>query len=155
MPAESMTYPDNFFDLIFVCDILHHCDLPKTLAEIVRVAKSEAAVIINEPYTHSILQRVRGSRFVDKWLYPLVVKIIYSGEPYITEDERKLTESDVAMLRRTFAAPSVHYFDSMVNRIAPKHVVWLSKADRMFLKLLGRIGGLAAGRFVALASVRK
>src|SRR5207245_524146 len=33
MPAEALTYSDNFFDLVYFNDILHHVDIPKSVAE--------------------------------------------------------------------------------------------------------------------------
>jgi len=40
MPAELLTYPDRYFDVVLVHDILHHVDIPRTLAELLRVAKN-------------------------------------------------------------------------------------------------------------------
>jgi ubiquinone/menaquinone biosynthesis C-methylase UbiE len=48
MPAEALAYPDDFFDLIFFNDILHHVDIPKAVAEARRVLKSGGKVVANE-----------------------------------------------------------------------------------------------------------
>ena len=39
MPAEELRYGDNTFELIWGRDILHHCDIGRTMAELIRVAK--------------------------------------------------------------------------------------------------------------------
>ena len=59
LPAERMDYPDDSFDLVFFNDILHHVDIPATLAEARRILRPGGTLIANELYTHSVLQSVR------------------------------------------------------------------------------------------------
>ena len=88
MPAEALVYPDDFFDLIFFNDILHHVNIPKAVAEGRRVLKSGGKLIANELYTHSLMQRARESRLVSGFLYRRMVRFINgTDKPYITEDE--------------------------------------------------------------------
>jgi ubiquinone/menaquinone biosynthesis C-methylase UbiE len=104
MPAEKLRYADDFFDMVLVVDILHHCEVEQALHELRRVSKPNATWVINEIYTHSVVQKIRDSTYA-KRIYPFISRIIYSGRPYITEDERKLDEKDLRILK-TFMVPS-------------------------------------------------
>lgn len=96
MSAENMIYQSNSFDYVIAVDILHHVDIPKTMQEIERVSKDGALFVFNEIYSHSVTEKIRRSKFVEKFLYPKMQGFIYKGQdPYITEDEKKLNEIDV------------------------------------------------------------
>jgi len=92
MPSERITYPDDFFDAVVLVNILHHVDIPPTMAEVRRVAKPGAHILGLEMYTHSLSQRLHESALMTKVIYPRVVGKIYDGAPYITPDERKINE---------------------------------------------------------------
>lgn len=96
MPAEKLRYKDSTFDYVIARDILHHVDIQPTMAEIQRVLKPNGVFVADEIYSHSITDRVRGSNIVAKHIYPSMTRFVY-GEvhPYITADERKLTEFDI------------------------------------------------------------
>jgi hypothetical protein len=71
------------------------------MAEIARVSKYGALFIADEIYSHSITDRIRHSRIVEQILYPHMQSLIYKGDrPYITADERKLNETDIAAIKR-------------------------------------------------------
>jgi ubiquinone/menaquinone biosynthesis C-methylase UbiE len=152
MPAEELCYPDRFFDLVLMVDILHHCEFDRTLIEIRRVSRPDAIWIVDEIYTHSVLQRIRESRLVSKYLYPVITPIIYPGKPYITEDERKLNEAHLQVLQRFLRAPKTNYYYALVKRLLPETNI-LSKIDRALLKSVGALGRFFAGRFVTIGSV--
>src|SRR5206468_2857542 len=99
----------------------------------------------DEVYTHTFVQRIRTSRFVHAWLYPRVLGRIYSGKPYITEDERKLDERQLYQLQRQLRAPRTDYFNAFVRRLFSDRNVRLAKLDRRFLRLLGSAARLLAG----------
>lgn len=155
MAAESLDYSNDLFDLIFVRDILHHCDIRKSMAELARVSKPGAFVAVDEMYTHSLIQRIRESRVVAKWLYPKVVHFIYQGQkPYITEDERKLNEHDVNLLREFVVDARCEYFNVFVNRILPEKD-FLCRVDRILVRLLGPVAGVLGGRLLLTGRIRK
>jgi ubiquinone/menaquinone biosynthesis C-methylase UbiE len=157
MPAESLNYPDDFFDVVFFNDILHHVSIPAAIAEAQRVSRPGAAIIINELYTHSALQRIRDSKIVSSKLYPRLTCLIYSGrEPYITEDERKLDQHEVALVE-TILQPGIQriYFALLSGRFAPTSQYAAQKVDRVILRSSAFIGRLLAGRIVILGTVRK
>lgn len=157
MPSEKMLYKDDTFDYIIARDILHHVDIPSTMDEIVRVAKPGAMFIVNEIYSHSFTDKIRHSALVEKILYPKMRKLIYgSGKPYITEDERKLSEFDLKQIMKPLQPRLfVKYFNFLVTRIIPDRFETLAKFDRLLLRLLSPIGHLLAGRVLFGARILK
>ena len=157
MPAERMLYADNTFDYVLARDILHHVDIPETMREIVRVCKPDALFVVNEIYSHSITDKIRHSTLVEKVLYPRMRKLIYGpGKPYITEDERKLSESDLEEIEghlqpRLFTK----HFNFLVTRIIPDRFDSLARVDRLLMRMLRPVGHLIAGRVLFSAHVKK
>lgn len=157
MASEQLHYPDNSFDCILLRDILHHVDIHRTMRELVRVAKPNALVVINEIYSHSITERIRRSRVVERLLYPAMRRFIYgTTSPYITEDERKLTEVDLAEISSHLQSRDLNeYFNFLVTRIIPDRYAALAKFDRILLITLKPFGHLLGGRVLLSARVRK
>lgn len=157
MPAENMAYEADRFDYILARDILHHVDIQETMREIVRVAKPGAVFVVNEIYTHSLADRIRKSALVDKTLYPRMRRLIYGpGQPYITEDERKLSEDDLAQISRPLQPRLfTKYFNFLVTRVIPDRFDTSAKLDRLLLRLLHPIGHVLAGRVLFAARIAK
>ena len=157
MPAEKMSYKDNSFDFILARDILHHVDIPNTMSEIVRVAKPDAIFLVNEIYSHSLTDKIRHSVLVEKVLYPKMRRLIYGpGKPYITEDERKLSESDLKQIMTPLqACLFTKYFNFLVTRVIPDRYETLAQLDRVLLCILHPIGHLLAGRVLFSARISK
>ena len=156
-PSEALPYPDDYFDVVLFVDILHHVDIPRSLAEVRRVMKPGGTVVGIEIYTHDLLQKVRNSRLVDARLYPLMKRFIYrTDDPYITADEHKINQEEFAEVSALCPDLQVEYFCFVVGRLIPQawHRGW-HKLDRRALQMLGRAGRLAAGRVVFQGSVAK
>jgi len=86
-PAEKMTFPDNSFDVVFCSEVIEHVPDPqKLLAEIFRVAKPDARIVITFPNEGFINFCKRCVKTVG--LY----KLILPGIPEHMEDEWHLTE---------------------------------------------------------------
>lgn len=152
-PAEKLSYANGFFDVVVARDILHHVDIQPTIAELTRVSKWGALWVIDEIYSHSLTDRIRHSWLVEKALYPLMQKFVYqSDKPYITEDERKLTEADVASIVRPLQLLNSRYFCLFVQRVIPDSVPVLNKLDRMLLMVLAGLGKYLAGRVLITAT---
>jgi len=151
MPAERLSYQDSTFDVVYVRDVLHHCDVAQSIAELRRVSKDHALVVVDELYTHSLLQRMRTAG-LGRWLYRGIRPIIYGKKAYITEDERKLDERDLSVLVEALSEVRIEYFNVVVNRFVPG---WdaAEMADRVLMKCLP--GRIVAGRFVLTGRIRK
>lgn len=149
MPCEQMDYPDAFFDGVVLINILHHVEIPRTLAELKRVLKPGAMVVVREQYTSRQLQWIRESWLIDKIVHPALRNWFYSGRTYITEDERKLDQRDLNLLREQFPRLEVQFFDILNNRVFPKSRR-LSKFDhalcmRLPLGLQAFLGSVLTG----------
>lgn len=157
MPAEQMRYKDDSFDYIIARDILHHVDIPLTMKEIVRVARPGAVFVVNEIYSHSITDKIRHSSLVEKVIYPRMCRLIYGpGKPYITEDERKLSEHDLRVITDHLQPHQfMKYFNFLVTRLVPDRYELLCKVDRMLLRIMKPIGPLLAGRVLFSARIEK
>lgn len=156
MPAESLTYADGFFDLVFFNDILHHVDIPLALAEMKRVMKPGGRVVANELYTHSSMQKIRESRFIKDFLYHRMVRFIYGTDrPYITEDEHKIDERELAQLE-AYLAPGfdMRYFLFLGGRVLPNEWDTVAKFDQAALGVAGAFGRKLAGRVVLSGRVQ-
>jgi len=149
MPCETMDYPDAFFDGVVLINILHHVDISRTVAELTRVCKPGAMVVVREQYTSRQLQRIRESWLIDKVIHAALQNWFYGGKTYITEDERKLDQQDVKFLQEQFPRLKIRYFDIVHNRLFPKSVL-LAKTDNAICKRLpqgwqGFLGSVLTG----------
>jgi hypothetical protein len=158
LAAEKLDYPDDFFDAILVRDILHHVEIPQAMAELVRVARRGAVAVINEVYTHSLVDRVRYSWLVRDVLYTRMVRVVYGADkPYITEDERKMNERDIAVVLRSLEPrPRTRFFDMAVNRVLPSRMRTLSMADHVVMNVVLRpVAHYLGGRILMTGVVTK
>lgn len=150
MPCETLAFPDNSFDLVLFIDILHHVDIPATMAEVRRVLKPGGRIVGNELYTHSFLQRrVRESWLVDKVIYGAMKKFIYGDDkPYITEDEHKIDEAEFAHVEGACREFRAEWFNMVVGRLVPDRLPLVAEIDRAGARLIGGGGKYFAGRVV-------
>lgn len=157
MPSERLSYADSTFDMVLARDILHHVDIEVTMREIVRVSKPGAVFVANEIYSHSITDKIRRSSFVDGFLYPRMRRLIYgTDKPYITEDERKLSEDDLRLIEGPLGPKIMdEHFYFLCTRIFPERMAALAKMDRVILSLLRPLGRLLAGRVLFSAPIIK
>lgn len=156
MPAERMAdYAAASFDMVVFVDILHHVDIPATMREIVRVAKPGATIIGDELYTHSALQRIREGALVDRVVYPLLSRWIYNGEtPYITPDEHKIDERELAIVLDTMQAPRVDFFGLAEGRLFPSRLVWAARLDRAVMRIARPMAARLGSRVVFAGRTR-
>lgn len=154
LPAESLDYPDKFFHVVVCRDILHHVDIPATVHELRRVSNPGAVWVVNEIYSHLWTERLRRSRFVEGWLYPKVQRVIYGpGRPYITADERKMNQRDMALVVDGLNVRHQLHFNFLVTRILPE-MDFLARVDRALLAALRPLGALLAGRVIVVGVAR-
>lgn len=93
MSAESMSFPDDSFDLVYGNAILHHLDLRRALPEIARVLRPGGRAVFHEPLGHNLL-----------------INLYRRMTPRMrTPDERPLRMADLDLIGRHFAELRVHY----------------------------------------------
>jgi SAM-dependent methyltransferase len=149
MPAEALTYADDSFDAIVFVDILHHVDIAATMAEVARVLKPGALVIGDELYTHTRLQQIRESGPVRRMLYPAMRGWIYGGEtPYITADEHKIDERELALVTARLTDLEIDWFNVVEGRLYPSGVIWAARIERAMMRPLMKLAPVLAGRVV-------
>jgi 2-polyprenyl-3-methyl-5-hydroxy-6-metoxy-1,4-benzoquinol methylase len=155
-PAEKLPYEDGLFDVVLAHDVLHHCDVARTVAEICRVVRPGGLLVVSEVYSHSLTERVRRSALVEQVLYPRMTRLIYgSREPYITADERKMSEDDMRLVEAPMSRV-LHraYFNFLVRRLLPDED-WISKMDCRFMRLFPWLGPFLGGRVLVAGPVGK
>lgn len=151
MPAEKLDYLTGEFDIVLARDILHHVDIRLAMSEIVRVTKTNGTIIINEIYTHSWADKIRNSSLVRNRLYPMMRNFVYKGaKPYITADERKLSQIDMGEITDNLNVESKRYFNAFVTRLVPDSYPIMNRFDRVVLSCVGFLGGLIAGRVLVV-----
>ena len=142
MPAERMEYGANHFDAVVFVDVLHHLDIPAAMREVRRVLRPGGMVFADELYTHSWMQAVRESGPIAHAVYPLMRRWIYGTDmPYITTDERKISEKDLAVVLGQLSSCNVSWFDVVIGRLVPNHWTRAAKVDRTLMRTAGGAGG--------------
>lgn len=92
--AEAMSFSDSAFDLVFGSGILHHLDLPNSVAEIRRVLRPGGRAIFWEPLGHNA-----------------AINLYRRMTPNArTSDEHPLLRSDIALLGRSFRSCKVTHY---------------------------------------------
>jgi SAM-dependent methyltransferase len=94
MDAESMTFPDETFDLVFGRGIVHHLDTARALGEVSRVLKKDGAAVFFEPLGHNPMLNLYRSR----------------TPTMRTPDEHPLLLSDFALAKKYFARLETTFF---------------------------------------------
>ena len=131
-------------------------EIPATLAEIRRVSRPGARLLVNEVYTHSGIDRIRHSRFVREVLYERMVRIVYGARrPYITADERKMNEHDMAQVRGAMHVEFERHFDFLVNRVLPADITACNVVDFLMLNAATPLARRLGGRALVAGTVRK
>jgi ubiquinone/menaquinone biosynthesis C-methylase UbiE len=145
--AEKLDYPSGSFDLVIGTDILHHVDISRALEETFRVLKKGGLAIFHEPIRAPVFDRLRETAF-GKWLCPRKASL----DHHITEDERKLTNDDLEIIKTVDSDFSTERFllfsrlDRFVRSPDSKKASNLEKLDFQLFKLfpfLRKFGGIA------------
>jgi ubiquinone/menaquinone biosynthesis C-methylase UbiE len=135
--AEQLSFADGEFDMVVGIDILHHVDIKSSLKEVRRVLKEGGQAVFREPIEVPLLDRIRNS-----WPIRALVPNTASLESHITEDERKLNESDLKIIKEIFPNMRVERslilsrFDKFIRKQENKKASWLEKIDYVLMKLI-------------------
>jgi ubiquinone/menaquinone biosynthesis C-methylase UbiE len=156
MPAEQMTYPDDFFDVALFHGVFHHISIGPALDELDRVMKPGGILIAHEQYTHSALDGIRHNRFIDGVVYPRLQRRIYGGQtPYITEDEAKLDQHQLDQILSRLTDLRIDWFCLLEGRLFSTHIPWASRLDCYLMRACGPFRRYLAGQAVFAGRWRK
>jgi len=145
--AEKLDYPAESFDVVAGTDILHHVDISRALAETLRVLKKGGLAIFHEPIRAPVFDVLRETAF-GTWLFPRQASL----DHHITEDERKLTKSDLVIIKSFDANFSAQRFllfsrlDRFLRNSNGRGPSFLEQLDFKLFKLfpfLKNYGGIA------------
>jgi SAM-dependent methyltransferase len=145
MPAERLDFPDATFDVVTGVDVLHHVEVDKTVAEVMRVLKPGGVAFFKEcvevpvldPLYQGMLGRLPGRRQA-------------SIERHMTADERKLNRRrDVGAMRALCPKMKIHWFQILgrFDRFLPSRLARRGPLERLDYRLtrwvpaLGPLGG--------------
>ena len=135
--AESLPFAGGYFDMVVGIDILHHVDIEKSLKELNRVMKVGAQGVFREPIEVPLLDKIRNSFLVRK-----IVPNEVSLEAHITEDERKLNEVDLKIIKKIFPKTRIERslilsrFDKFIRKKGSKKSSLLEKIDYFLMKFI-------------------
>lgn len=136
MPAENLTFPDAYFDIIAGSAMLHHTELEAALKNIARVLKPGGRAIFIEPMNQNLLLKIW--RALTPWRR--------------SSTERALTAAELRLIKDVFPNVRFHFFDfsTIISHglltIAPKSKILLSlkrlldRADSVILNAAPWLG---------------
>jgi SAM-dependent methyltransferase len=93
MICEEMSYPDGFFDNVFMHFSLHHCKIKATAKQIRRVLKPGGKAVFVEDYAY----------------HPLLKLYRYLTPSRRTQHEHPLTKDDLSLLVSHFSSYEFEY----------------------------------------------
>ncbi len=94
MNAESLEFPNGFFDSVCGISILHHLDLEASLSELSRVLKPDGKAFFIEPLGHN----------------PFINLFRKLTSNLRTEDEHPLLNKDLILLNQYFSGVKIKYY---------------------------------------------
>jgi len=127
MPAENLTFEDNFFDLILGSAILHHTDLYLAINNLYRVLKPCSKAIFIEPMNQNIFLKIW--RKITPWRRSPV--------------EKALTYEELKLIQNIFPYAKFYFFN--LTSIFTQGLLLLSPKNKLLLfvnGLLERFDGL-------------
>lgn len=116
--AENLGYRDASFDVVLGVDILHHIEIEPSINEVRRVLRPGGVAIFREHIEVPAFDRLRNT-----WIGRHIRPNEKSFECNITEDERKLNDADLTIIRDTFPKLDLHRFRLMsrLHALVPSH----------------------------------
>ncbi|MBI5236570.1 MAG: class I SAM-dependent methyltransferase [Deltaproteobacteria bacterium] len=140
MPAENLTFPDAYFDVIAGSAVLHHTELDAALKNIARVLKPGGRAVFIEPMNQNILLKIWRALTPRRR----------------SKTERALGATELRLIKGAFPNVRFHFFDFStiaahgLLAVAPKNKILLSfkrlldRADTVILKAAPWLGKYCA-----------
>jgi ubiquinone/menaquinone biosynthesis C-methylase UbiE len=94
--AYETGLPDESVDIIFCIALIHHLDIPRVRAEMLRIVKRDGFVVLSEP--------IRFSKLYDRF------RKLLPPSQNISEYEHPLTRSEFDYMVSGFSAEDLRYF---------------------------------------------
>ncbi len=145
--SESLEYPDEYFDAVVGIDILHHVEIASSVAECVRVLTPGGTALFREFIEVPPIDRVRNTALV-RIFFPKEKILDHWG--YITEDERKMNDQDIALIRELCPNMTEQRFtvfarlDRLLRSPGDRRASYLEKFDYWLcnkIPALNKLGG--------------
>lgn len=149
--AEKLPFADNTFEVVAGVDILHHVDIARSINEVKRVLKKGGIAVFREPIEVPLLDNIRNTRLV-KMLVPNKASL----ENHITEDERKLNQTDLKLIESIFPDITIERslifsrLDKFVRRHNNPSASFLEKVDYVLCKVLPFYKSLGGAAVIVL-----
>lgn len=146
MDFHGLEYPDDFFDVIYGCAILHHVDCERVGAEIHRCLKPGGiAYFMENSDRNPVLRWVRRRAFGEPGGYQKQRFLFFKRHG--TSDEYPLTQAELAVLSRVFAGSMevmnerFVFFEllSIHGWRNPVFLRWTQRLDRLSVRVFPRL----------------
>lgn len=131
--CEELDAEAGSYDAIVGNMILHHIDIPTAMAQFHRLLRPGGLGAFAEWKEYAVVDRIR------RW--PIFLKLFPSGGAggYATDDERKLSAHDFAVIRARFPDLRLHYrylLRGKLDYFGPPPGVWVEAVDYWLLQRL-------------------
>lgn len=123
MDAENLSYPEQYFDVIFGKSILHHLDLDKSISSISKCLKKNGKSVFIEPLG----------------INPIINKFRNKTQNLRTVDEHPLIKSDFAAFEKYFSNIKVHNYFLFTIAAIPFRNTFLFKYIKNFFYFIDKL----------------
>ena len=108
MDANTLTFKDEMFDVVYGGAILHHLDVKKSISEIYRVLKPNGIILFTEPLN----------------MNPFYKLYRYFNKKERTPDEHALVNKDFKIIKEKFTFEQVFldFFSVITGYISLKNI---------------------------------
>jgi len=117
MPAEELSFEDNFFDFVFMNAALHHCDVERVVLQIKRVLKKGGKAAIIEDFAY----------------HPFLKIYRFLARSKHTKYEKPLSKKDIAIILSEF--PKVEFKYTGLLNIFNSNNFWARKLELIDQKI--------------------
>jgi 2-polyprenyl-3-methyl-5-hydroxy-6-metoxy-1,4-benzoquinol methylase len=126
--VEKLPFPDGFFDVVVGIDILHHVEIIAAVRECIRVLRHGGLAVFKEPVRAPLYEPLRESAAA-LGVRPKTVSL----ERHCTQDERKLSQADLAAIKKICPSTEMHHFrlTSRLDVLRPASWVASGKHSRL------------------------
>jgi SAM-dependent methyltransferase len=144
--AEALEFPDGMFDAVVGAYVLHHIEIELASQRLRKILKPGGTAVFLEWVAWSPFDSVRSNRFLSK-LFP-------HGDGDVTEDERKLDDRDLSVLRNAFKAVDVIRFYTLarLHYFMPRTLPYLRKLDHWLYRHFPSIRNAGGAAIIRLTN---